>query len=110
MAEKSTTASKAVRKNDIAKPLHLQRLEAALDIRHYMNYMDKIFEKEPSSDGESSSEDSQISDDDLSQGNKIVHGVVTTKEGIFCSIVIVFVTVYFSIINDLICQRFRTTR
>ncbi|XP_077286695.1 chromatin-remodeling ATPase INO80 isoform X2 [Arctopsyche grandis] len=80
MAEKPVTVGTTLRKNDIAKPLHLQRLEAALDIRPYMNYMDKIFENESSSENHVSSNESEISDEDLSQGNKIVHGVVTTKE------------------------------
>lgn len=82
MAEKPMTVGTTLRKNDIAKPLHLQRLEAALDIRPYMNYMDKIFKNESSSENHDSSNGSEISDEELSQGNKIIHGVVTTKEGI----------------------------
>lgn len=81
MAEKPITPTKSLRKDDIAKPLHLQRLEAALDLRPFMSFMDKVFEKDESAKEDSSSEDSQISEDDLSQGDKIMHGVVTTKDG-----------------------------
>lgn len=68
-------------KPQIAKPVHLQRLEAALDVRPFVNQVERILNSEVGSDsGEES--DSKVTGNEISKGDKIIHGVVTTKQGI----------------------------
>lgn len=82
MAEKPSAGLRASKKNELAKPLHIQRLEAALDIGPFMSYMNKVLRKDNSSDSDTGS-DSHLTEEEMCQGDKIIHGVVTTKEGMF---------------------------
>lgn len=83
MAEKPNAGLRASKKNELAKPLHIQRLEAALDIGPFMSYMNKVLGKDNSSDSDTTGSDSHLTEEEMCQGDKIIHGVVTTKEGMY---------------------------
>lgn len=69
------------KKPQIAKPVHLQRLEAALDVRPFVNQVERILNSEVGSESAEDS-DCKVTGNEISKGDKIIHGVVTTKQGI----------------------------
>lgn len=68
----------AYRSQQLAKPLGIQRLEASLDLHPFLAYAQDILSRPLSS-----SEDSDIDDDSevLAPGDKILHGILTSKFG-----------------------------
>lgn len=65
-----------VRKHELAKPVHIQRLEAALDVRHFISEVEKVL----NTDGESDSDDSDSKEDIYENKRGLnVLGVGTTK-------------------------------
>lgn len=63
---------------NIAKPLHLQRLEAALNVGSFMQYAQNIISRPLSSSENSDSDDNY---DQSEGGYRVVNGVVSTKRG-----------------------------
>ncbi|GLG99213.1 Putative DNA helicase Ino80 [Gryllus bimaculatus] len=66
----------------LAKPLHLRRLERSLDVKPFLSYVENIFntplgEDDNSSDSES---ETQLTENEESKGDKIINGITTTKE------------------------------
>ncbi|KPJ17900.1 Putative DNA helicase Ino80 [Papilio machaon] len=78
MSEKSVAGKTVLKPHEVARPLHLQRLEAALDIRPFVNQVERIL----NSDGGSCSEDDSdsIFEKEMGRGDKLLHGIVTTKQ------------------------------
>lgn len=64
--------------HNVAKPLHLQRLEASLDIEPFMAYAQEIL-SHPLTSGEDS--DSDVNTDCLAPDEKVSNGIVTSKCG-----------------------------
>lgn len=81
MTEKSSVTKSGLKKRDVAVPLHIQRLEAALDIRPFVSYVEKFLNSDGGSETDDDS-DSQTKENEMSKGDKAVHGVVTTKQGL----------------------------
>lgn len=79
MSEKSDAGKTVLKPHEVAKPIHLQRLEAALDIRPFVNQVERIL----NSDGGSCSEDDSdsIFEKEMGRGDKLMHGILTTKQG-----------------------------
>lgn len=83
MSEK--LVGKAVlKRHEVAKPVHIQRLEAALDVRPFICQVEKILNSDGTSETDDDSDKSMINE--MSKGDRLVHGVVTSKQGIciFC--------------------------
>ncbi|CAK1545627.1 unnamed protein product [Leptosia nina] len=82
MTEKSSLGKSVLKRHEVARPVHLQFLEAALDIRPFVNQVEKIL----NSDGDSDSDDSEILSigNEVSKGDKVIDGVVTTKQERLC--------------------------
>lgn len=68
---------------DIAKPIHIQRLESSLDVGPYLSYAKNLLTQSLSDSEDDSDSDFQEVPEDLIYGDKLVHDVVTTKEGNF---------------------------
>lgn len=66
---------------EIAKPIHIQRLEASLDVMPYFSYAKSILTQTLSDSDIDSDSDFQEVPEVLVYGDKLVHEVVTTKEG-----------------------------
>lgn len=64
----------------MARPIHIQRLEAALDIRPFVNQVENILNSDGGSESEDDS-DGKSMGNEMSKGDKNIHGVVTTKQG-----------------------------
>ncbi|KAL4717058.1 hypothetical protein ACJJTC_016945 [Scirpophaga incertulas] len=80
MTEKTVVTGKAIlKRHEVAKPVHIQRLEAALDIRPFIRQVEKILNSEEEADSEDDSETKSMCNE-MSKGDKLVHGVVTTKQ------------------------------
>lgn len=62
----------------LAKPLHLQRLEASLDMNPFMSYAHKILSRPLSS---SESENSDVDVETLNPGDKYYNGIKVSKSG-----------------------------
>ncbi|CAG4960273.1 unnamed protein product [Colias eurytheme] len=79
MSEKSMVAKTVLKRHEVARPIHIQRLEAALDIRPFVNQVERILNSDGGSD---SGDDSDIlsMSNELSKGDKLMHGVVTSKQ------------------------------
>lgn len=79
MSDKSVVGKTVLKPHEVARPIHMQRLEAALDIRPFVNQVENIL----NSDGGSDSEDSDAKgfENELTKGDRILHGIVTTKQG-----------------------------
>lgn len=69
--------------HNVAKPLHLQRLEASLNIEPFMVYAQEILSHPLTSSEES---DSDMNTDCLAPDEKISNGIVTSKCGKYNSI------------------------
>ncbi|CAH2054745.1 unnamed protein product, partial [Iphiclides podalirius] len=78
MSDKSVVGKTVLKPHEVARPIHIQRLEAALDIRPFVNQVENIL----NSDGGSDSEDSvaKAFENQLTKGDRIMHGIVTTKQ------------------------------
>ncbi|XP_049885990.1 chromatin-remodeling ATPase INO80 isoform X2 [Pectinophora gossypiella] len=79
MSEKSVAGKSTLKKHEVARPLHIQRLETALDIRPFVNQVENIL----NSDAESNSDDDddpKTTENEFYRGDKKMHGVVTTKQ------------------------------
>ncbi|XP_053615593.1 chromatin-remodeling ATPase INO80 isoform X2 [Plodia interpunctella] len=79
MTEKAGVGKSSLRRHEVARPVHIQRLEAALDIRPFVNQVERILSME---DGSESDEDSDTKSiiNEMSKGDRIIHGVVTNKQ------------------------------
>ncbi|XP_059051639.1 chromatin-remodeling ATPase INO80 [Achroia grisella] len=78
MTEKSAVGKTTLKRHEVAKPIHIQRLEVALDVRPFVDQVKRILNLE---DGTESEDDSDSkSANELSKGDRVIHGVVTTKE------------------------------
>lgn len=66
-----------LKRNEVAKPLHIQRLEAALDLRLFVNQVEKALHSESDNDSEDSDEKS--TDNEISKRNRVIRSI--TKQG-----------------------------
>lgn len=66
-----------------AEPLHIQRLEACLDIGPFMKYAQEILSRPLTSSDDS---DSDVNPDMLGPGDRVVNGVVSSQSGILFQI------------------------
>lgn len=64
----------------LAQPLHIQRLEASLDMGPFMSYAQTLLLRPLTSSEDS---DSDLNVDMLSPDDKLMNGVVVTKRGTF---------------------------
>lgn len=69
-----------LKRHEAAKPVHIQRLEAALDVRPFVAQVEKILNLDEDSESDDDS-DAKSVNNEMSKGDRIVHGVVTTKQG-----------------------------
>ncbi|GBP42676.1 Putative DNA helicase Ino80 [Eumeta japonica] len=79
MTEKPMVAKTTLTKHEVARPLHIQRLEAALDIRPFVGHVEKILNSDDGSDSDNDS-DAKATVHEMSKGDRLVHGVVTSKQ------------------------------
>lgn len=80
MNEKAVVGKAVLKRHEVAKPVHIQRVEAALDVRPFVSQVETILKSEVNSDSEDDS-DAKSTNNEMSKGDKLVHGVVTTKQG-----------------------------
>lgn len=80
MTENCVVGKPSLKRHEVAKPIHLQRLEAALDIRPFVNQVEQILNSDGGSDSDDDS-DGKSMGNEMSKGDRVVHGVVTTKQG-----------------------------
>ncbi|XP_063241370.1 chromatin-remodeling ATPase INO80-like isoform X2 [Bacillus rossius redtenbacheri] len=78
----SQDTSMGVRRGELAKPLHIQHLEKALDVEPFLSYVEQIFNTPLTSDGSSSDSeaDVQLTEAELARGSRILNGVKTNRE------------------------------
>lgn len=69
-----------LKRSEVAKPVHIQRLEAALDVRAFVSQVEKFLHSDGDSNSDNDSDAKSIGNE-MSKGDKIMHGVVTTKQG-----------------------------
>lgn len=69
-----------LKRHEVAKPVHIQRLEAALDVRPFVAQVEKILNSDGPPENDEDSDTKSIYNE-MSKGDKLVHGVVTTKQG-----------------------------
>lgn len=68
--------------DEVAKSLYLQQVEQATDLRPFLNEMERVMKSSSSdSDDESSSDGEPRPKVRKSRGDRLVNGVMTTKEG-----------------------------
>ncbi|KAG7309087.1 hypothetical protein JYU34_005000 [Plutella xylostella] len=79
MAENALVGKTELRRQEVARPLHIQRLEAALDVRPFVSHVEKILNSAGDSGSEDDS-DAKSTGNEMSKGDRILHGVVTTKQ------------------------------
>nr|XP_026497492.1 chromatin-remodeling ATPase INO80 isoform X2 [Vanessa tameamea] len=79
MSEKSMVKKTILKRHEVARPIHIQRLEAALDIRPFVNQVERILNSDGGSDSDDDS-DSKSMVNEMSKGDQDMHGVVTTKQ------------------------------
>lgn len=77
MAESNSTIAHTLSKKYV-QPLHIQRLEASLDMGPFMSYAQNMLLRPLTSSDDS---DSDINAELLSPGEKIVNGIVASKAG-----------------------------
>ncbi|KAJ0172326.1 hypothetical protein K1T71_012299 [Dendrolimus kikuchii] len=68
-----------LKRHEVAKPVHIQRLEAALDVRPFVAQVEKILNSDGPTENDDDS-DTKSTYNEMSKGDKLVHGVVTTKQ------------------------------
>ncbi|XP_048477977.1 chromatin-remodeling ATPase INO80 [Plutella xylostella] len=79
MAENALVGKTELQRQEVARPLHIQRLEAALDVRPFVSHVEKILNSAGDSGSEDDS-DAKSTGNEMSKGDRILHGVVTTKQ------------------------------
>ncbi|CAH2095187.1 unnamed protein product [Euphydryas editha] len=79
MSEKSLVKKTVLKRHEVARPIHIQRLEAALDIRPFVNQVERILNSDGGSDSDDDS-DGKSMVNEMSKGDQDMHGVVTTKQ------------------------------
>lgn len=80
MSKTKTLLGKAPQRNRaIAKPVHVQRLETAVDIRPFVTQVEKILNSDGVSDSDDDSDKS--TPNNTAKGDKSIRGVRTTKKG-----------------------------
>ena len=62
----------------LAKPLHIQRLEASLDMTSFMNYAQSLLSRPLTSSDDS---DSDVNSDSLNTDDKVLNGIISSKKG-----------------------------
>ncbi|XP_045484505.1 chromatin-remodeling ATPase INO80 [Pieris rapae] len=79
MTEKAVVGKAVLKRHEIARPIYVQRLEAALDIRPFVSQVERILNSDGVSD---SGDDSDVLSvgNEMSKGDKLMNGVVTTKQ------------------------------
>lgn len=80
MGEKPVPGKAMLKRNEVARPVHIQRLEAALDVRSFVNQVEKFLHSDGGSNSDNDSDAKSIGNE-MSKGDRIMHGVVTTKQG-----------------------------
>lgn len=85
MSEKSLMRKTALKRHEVARPIHIQRLEAALDIRPFVNQVERILNSDGGSDSDDDS-DGKSMVNEMSKGDQDMHGVVTTKQGTYVNL------------------------
>ncbi|CAH0402349.1 unnamed protein product [Chilo suppressalis] len=78
MTEK-TVGKSVLKRHEVARPVHIQRLEAALDIRPFVSQVERILNSEDETESEDDSDAKSI-ENEMSKGDRVVHGVVTTRQ------------------------------
>nr|CAD7459848.1 unnamed protein product [Timema tahoe] len=80
MAETQQTVAPS---REMAKPLHIQQLENALDVRPFLAYVEHIINT-PITDESSSDSDfeSRLNEDELVKGSRIINGIKISKDGV----------------------------
>lgn len=68
-----------LKRHEVARPVHIQRLEAALDVRPFVGQVESILNSDVASDSEDDS-DAKSFGNEMSKGDRMIHGVVTTKQ------------------------------
>ncbi|XP_075984610.1 chromatin-remodeling ATPase INO80 isoform X2 [Anticarsia gemmatalis] len=69
-----------LKRHEVARPVHIQRLEAALDVRPFVNQVERILTSDVASGASEDDSDAKSIGNELSKGDRILHGVVTTKQ------------------------------
>lgn len=85
MSEKSLMRKTVLKRHEVARPIHIQRLEAALDIRPFVNQVERILNSDGGSDSDDDS-DGKSMVNEMSKGDQDMHGVVTTKQGTYVNL------------------------
>ncbi|XP_063896881.1 chromatin-remodeling ATPase INO80 [Helicoverpa armigera] len=68
-----------LKRHEVAKPVHIQRLEASLDVRPFVSQVERILNSDVASDSDDDS-DAKSFGNEMSKGDRMIHGVVTTKQ------------------------------
>lgn len=73
----------ALNPDEVAKSLYLQQVERATDMRPFLAEMERVMKSSSSDsdDDDSDSEDESMLNVRKSKGDRLVNGVMTTKEG-----------------------------
>lgn len=79
MAEAAVTMKQNSFQKSAAEPLHIQRLEASLDIGPFMKYAQEILSRPLTSSDDS---DSDVNTEILGPGERLMNGVVSSQSGI----------------------------
>ncbi|XP_026735915.1 chromatin-remodeling ATPase INO80, partial [Trichoplusia ni] len=68
-----------LKRHEVARPVHIQRLEASLDVRPFVSQVERILNSDGASDSDDDSDAKSIGNE-MSKGDRMIHGVVTTKQ------------------------------
>lgn len=80
MSKTKTLLGKTPLKNhDSAKPVHIQRLESAVDIRPFVTQVEKFLNSDGITDSDDESDKSIVNE--TAKGDKSIRGVRTSKKG-----------------------------
>ncbi|KAJ2954687.1 hypothetical protein O0L34_g2984 [Tuta absoluta] len=79
MSERSVAGKSTLNKHEVAKPLHLRRLEASLDVNSFINECEAIASIPLNTDIEDDP-DIIAMENEMSTEDKIIHGVVTSRQ------------------------------
>ncbi|XP_045779214.1 chromatin-remodeling ATPase INO80 isoform X2 [Maniola jurtina] len=79
MSEKTLIGKPVLKRHEVARPIHIQRLEAALDVRPFVNQVERILNSDGGSDSDDDSDNRSMAIE-MSRGDKNMHGVVTSKQ------------------------------
>lgn len=67
------------RSHETAKPVHIQKLESAVDVRPFVTQVEKFLNSDGISDSDDDSDKSIVNE--TAKGDKSIRGVRTTKKG-----------------------------